>query len=772
MMEELLRETQKALKNSLGNDHRFIIMLGTSQLDETLFTTINSLTNKVSPDNTLIAGRTTFMEIAQDHLQGEFVHYSNCSRVLGETYSSLILDLTQGINPNDLGILVETVSGGGAVILVSPRVEDWYDFVGKWDEDLADLSNLTPRFNRRFISRTLESNGVIIYDVDEKEVKKSYTPGEPEKAKRGIQLPKDEKGIKKKLYKLCATQDQVRVLELFESFFDREKEKEKKSVVITANRGRGKTAILGIVTPYVISRMNKVLKRPVRVMVVAPGPESVQTYFDFLKKSLLRQGMGEFKTKGKKLTTVLTSKFARVEYAIPRRALIDKEYADIILVDEAAGIDPLVLEKITSDKRYTAFSSTIHGYEGAGRGIYRFLSKLEREDTELQKIHLEEPIRYGEIDPVERWLYDVLLLDARPAELKEEDVEKIMQGEIEFEEVDKDELMEDDQQLRDFFGIYVLAHYRNKPSDLVVLANLHNHIPFRVMVNGKAICSLHVAIEGGIDQETIDRMAEGLKPRGQIIPDVVLKHHWMYKFPRLTGARIVRIATHPSVNNMGVGSFALRKVLEWAEQELDWVGSSFGISLGLIKFWSKNSFLPIHVTPHRKETSGEHSVVMLKALDGELDYKVKEINSNFTRRLIEYLGDELKDVDTRIGSALLEPLTIDAPIPHPIINEGDKKRLEKYLEGASLFEYVSDIVRPLIKYHYSRADRVPLTEEETEVAAGKCLQHRTWKEMDNRYETLQSAVRKIWEYLVLPDQEQEQEQQVESDGLNGGELNE
>lgn len=745
-MEELLQETQKALKDSLNNNHRFIVMLGRSQLDEELFDTVNSLISHIKPKNTLIAGKSHFLKSAQGHLKGEFIHYKDCSRVLGETYSSLILDFTQGFNPNDLGILIETVSGGGAVILISPRVEEWYDFVGKWDEDLAELSNFTPRFNRRFISSTLESNGVIVYDIDEGELKKVYTPGEPEKAKREIHLPQEEKEIKKKLYKLCATQDQIEALELFETFFDREKEK--KSVFITANRGRGKTAILGIVTPYLISRMNRVLKRPIRVMVVAPGPESVQTYFDFLKKSMLRQGMGEFKTKGKKMTTVLTSKFVRVEYAIPRRALIDKEYADIILVDEAAGIDPLVLEKITSGKRYTIFSSTIHGYEGAGRGIIRFMSKLESGDVELEKIHLEEPIRYGENDPVERWFYDVLLLDARPAELTKEDVEKIRQGEIEFEEIGKDELMEDDRLLREFFGIYVLAHYRNKPSDLVVLANLHNHIPFRVSVNGKTICSLHVAIEGGIDEETIDSMAEGFKPRGQIIPDVVLKHHWMHEFPQLTGARIVRIATHPAVNNMGVGSFGLQKVMEWAQQarhEMDWVGTGFGISKGLLKFWSKNGFLPIHVTPHRKETSGEHSVVMLKALDEGLNHRVREINSDFTRRVIEYLGDELKDIDTSIGSALLEPLTMDAPVPYPIINEGDKKRVEKYLEGASLFEYVSDIVRPLIKYHYSRAERAPLTEEEQEIAVGKCLQHRTWREVDNRYEVLQAAVRKIWD---------------------------
>lgn len=749
-MEGLLQEVEKALKNSRNNNHRFIIMLETSQLNERLFATIDSLINYITPENTLIAGRSNFIDAAQGRLQGEFIHYKDCSRALGETYSSLILDLTEGVNPNDLGILVETVSGGGPIFLISPRVEDWYDFVGKWEEGLAGLSNLVPRFNRRFISRTLESDGVIIYDAEEGELKKNYSPGKSEVSKKGIQLPQEEKEIKKKLYKLCATQDQVRVLELFEGFFDREKEK--KSVVITANRGRGKTAILGILTPYIISRMNKVLKRPIRVMMVAPELESVQTYFDFLKKSLVRQGMRGFKTKGsRKLTTVLVSKFARVEYAIPRRALIDKEYADIVIVDEAAGIDPLVLEKITSDKRHIILSSTIHGYEGAGRGIYRFMSNLENEDVELEKIHLEEPIRYSKNDPVERWLYDVLLLDAQPVELTEEDVEKIKQGKLEFEKIDKDELMENDRLLREFFGIYVLAHYRNKPSDLVVLANLHNHIPFRVSVNGKTVCSLHVAIEGNMGEDTINLMAQGFKPKGQIIPDLILKHYWVYEFPQLTGARIVRIATHPAVNNMGVGSFALQKIVEWARKmDMDWVGSGFGVSRGLLKFWNKNGFLPVYITPHRKEVTGEHSIVVLKALDVGLLEKVRDISSEFTRRLIEYLGDELKDIDTRIGSALLEP-TKDAPVPYPIINEADKKRVEKYLEGASLFEYVSDVIRPLVKYHYSRANRVPLTEEEHEITVGKCLQHKTWKEVNNKYKVLNNAVRKIWGNMVEQD---------------------
>lgn len=175
-----------------------------------------------------------------------------------------------------------------------------------------------------------------------------------------------------------------------------------------------------------------------------------------------------------------------------------------------------------------------------------------------------------------------------------------------------------------------------------------------------------------------------------------------------------------------------------------WIGSGFGISPDLLKFWTRNGFLPIHMTPHRKEISGEHSVVMLKALTDDLDQSLKEINSHFIKRFMEYLGDELRDIDTHIATASLDSLTVDGPVPPPIINEADRKRMEKYLEGMSLYEYVSDIIKPVTKYYFSRAERVTLTEQEQKIVVGKCLQHRTWKEVDNQYETFRNAIRKIW----------------------------
>ncbi len=760
----LVSEVENAAKISHQNRHRFMVMLCTSELTDRVLKLAKRVYKKYKKavdkdkkdEKLLVVGRSLFLEMAEKHFSGKFVHYKDSAHVLGETYSSLIIDFTEGFHPNDLGIVIETIAEGGIIIAISPPIAAWNNLIGRWHEDLISepytVDDIVPRFYRRFIRRTLEAEGIIIFDADKRKIIKKYEFTKKEESREEIQIPSEKKEIKRKLYKLCATQDQVRVLELFETFFDRKRER--KAVVITADRGRGKTAVLGILTPYLISRMHRVLKRPVRIMVVAPTPQSIQTYFKFLKKALVRQGMKDYKVKESHgMITVINSKFARVEYVVPRRAMVEKDFADIIIVDEAASIDVPVLWKITEGMRYTIFSSTIHGYEGTGRGFsIRFLKRLESDESvEIEKIHLEEPIRYGKGDPIEAWLYDVLLLDAQPAELDEEDIKAIQEGKLSFEPLDKDKLFSDEKLLREFFGIYVLAHYRNKPSDVVILSDMPNHLAFRVAVNGKTVCSLHVAVEGNMDEGTIKKIADGYKPRGQIIPDLILKHYWDYEFPTLKGLRVVRIATHPSVMNMGIGSFALHEIAEWAKAEdLDWVGSGFGVSPELLRFWIKNGFTPVHITPQRNEISGEHTVIVLKALKMHIHNKIENINADFVRRVIEYLGDELRDLETETALNLLHSLMKDTEIPEPKISKVEKKRLKKYFHGMSLYEYVSDVARPLVRYYYSRTDKTELSEKEERVLVAKCLQLKPWWEIHDgdvkAFKALLKAIQKIWRW--------------------------
>ncbi len=759
-VKSLLDQVEFACKSAVENRHRYMVIVCSKEVNERVVKLIRRIYRRhlkavqQEKPRLLIAGRSLFLELAEKYFEGEVIHYKDSSRALGKTYDSLILDLSEGFHPNDLGILIETVREAGIIIALSPQIEKWEELRGRWHEDLVSepytVNDVTPRFYRRFIRKTLESEGIIVFDADRRKILKNYSFKKEFEPREEIVIPEDRKEIKRKLYKLCATQDQVRVLHAFENFFDRKREK--KVAVITANRGRGKTAILGIITPFLVSRMERILRRPIRVLLVAPSPDAVQTYFEFLKKALVRQGMRNFsEKKSGERTTVVSSKFARIEYAVPVRAMMEGDYADIVIVDEASSIDVPVLLKIIEGVRYAIFSSTIHGYEGTGRGFaIRFLKRIERDESiEIAKLHLDEPIRYGKGDPIEAWLYDVLLLDAHPAELCEEDINAIQEGSMEFEVIDKDKLIEDDSLLREFFGIYVLAHYRNRPSDLVILLDMPNHLPMRVKVNNKTVCSLHIAIEGGMDREIIKKLSEGYKPKGQIIPDLVLKHYWQYDFPELKGVRIVRIATHPSVMDMGIGSFALRELVKWcSKNDFDWLGSGFGVSPELLRFWKKNGFLPVHITPQRNEISGEYTVIVLKALKMHVSYVVDDLNAEFVRRVIEYLPDELQDIDIEIAIGLLKSLRKDSKVFKPEFSRVERRRMKKYFQGHSLFEYISDLARPLVRYYYACSDKAELDEDEERVLVAKCLMMKGWNEIEGgkSYRKMMKALKKIWEW--------------------------
>lgn len=806
-MEALLEEIEKASKISAENRHRFITMLCTSELGSNVFRLSGKIIRNLSfhiggqkppktpHKNVLIVGRTKFLEIVSNYLKGTFLHYKDCSDVLGLSFSSLIIDVTEGFNPNDLGILVETITEGGVILLISPPLEKWKSLVGSWEQKITDLygissfkiitgsktdDSITPRFNRHFISESLSSPAAIVYDVDKGSLLKNFEgisffienkskSNTKTESKSELEFPESGE-IKKKLYKLCATKDQVRALQSFETFFDREKEGKSKSTIITADRGRGKTALLGIITPYLVSRMQKVLKRPIKVMVVAPTLASIQTYFHFLRKAMVRQGLKDFKTReSNKMTTVLNSKFARIEYTLPRRAIAEKEFTDIVIVDEAAGIEPDVLEKITDGKRYTVISSTIHGYEGTGRGILKFLNWLSnKKEVEVRNVRLEEPIRYGEGDPVERWLYDILLLDSQPNEIEPDDFKSSGIGkpgiefEFKFEELNKESFINDQKLLKSFFGIYTLAHYRNKPSDFMVLVDFPNHFPFRVTLNGKTVCSIHVALEGSLDDATISQFSEGFRPKGQVIPDLIIKHCYNTDFPRLRGLRIVRIAVHPSIVGKGVGSFALSELEKWAgDRGFDWLGTVFGVNYELLNFWLKNAFLPVYISPKRNEISGEYSVLCLKDISKKSGIEVAELNFEFIIRLVELLSDELRDLNTFTAVKLLNSHMeilkspdlgmynfVESRFNAPILNKGDSIRMKKYFEGLNLYEYVPDIIRPLVRYFYSisEIDKPKLEEKEHQLLVGKCLQLNGWRELNWEYDTFKQAVRTIWRW--------------------------
>lgn len=109
-----------------------------------------------------MVGRETFLDLARN-IEGQLIHWKDSALVLGRTFSSLIMDFSEGFHPNDLGIVVETVEEGGAIVAISPPLETWFDMKSKWHEDMISepytLNDVCGRFYRRFIEKRSDQKG-------------------------------------------------------------------------------------------------------------------------------------------------------------------------------------------------------------------------------------------------------------------------------------------------------------------------------------------------------------------------------------------------------------------------------------------------------------------------------------------------------------------------------------------------------------------------------------------------------------------------------------
>lgn len=144
---------------------------------------------------------------------------------------------------------------------------------------------------------------------------------------------------------------------------------------------------------------------------------------------------------------------------------------------------------------------------------------------------MDEPIRYGNGDPIEKWLSDLLCLEAT------KDVEGIKQGlphpnSCDLYYVNRDTLFSYHQATEKFLNkimnIFVSSHYKNTPNDLQLLSDAPAHGVFVLLgpiQEGTAdglpdiLCAVQVCFEGEINKQSVaDHLKRGLRPSGDLIP--------------------------------------------------------------------------------------------------------------------------------------------------------------------------------------------------------------------------------------------------------------
>ncbi|NPA86140.1 MAG: tRNA(Met) cytidine acetyltransferase [bacterium] len=704
------------------------------------------LTDSVA-ENTLSQRR--FQQF-KDQLEKKFsvklVEYGRTKKILGTTFDCLVLDATHDLRADDLGRAVETVRGSGLILLLAPAFRVWrraWLLVHRtFITPPYTLKDVRHNFIPRIIRKLEEHPGIVIIDADKEKVLKpvNWTTQEfREEQEITANIPST-------LAEICKTQDQATCIEKLANFYI----SQKKAFILIADRGRGKTASLGLAAAYLIY-LGKIKKR---IIVTSPEAENVQPFFEFLEKGLKALGI-EFSREGKKVK----AKGIEVLYRKPLQVL-DAPRPDLLIVDEAAAFPTTLLFKYFDRFDKIVYSSTIHGYEGAGRGFsVRFLGRLRKAQLEqLEEYKMETPIRYAPGDYIERWLYDALLLDAEPEKLEQEDLRAIEQGQLVFEHPDLREWFErNDKDLRAYFGIYILAHYRNSPMDLQLLADAPHHDAFVTRTStGKIVNAIQVAYEGGLDKETAKKITRGFDPSGNLIPCKVGQNYQDEVFPTLRGMRIVRIATHPDVQGKGIGSAALRFLEDWARKRgYDWLGSGFGATPELVRFWAKNGFYPVHISPLRQASSGEYSVVVLKPLTEKVKKAVQDYNYAFKLKLLGSLLDAHRNLEPEIALALLEVSAYDKQYferraPRFLLVE--LQGIRAFLHGATCYESVYGLLRKLACTYFLDPDRPLLDELDKKIMVVKLLQNKKWKEVKREIgvsrRTVIKRIREITELLL------------------------
>ncbi|KAF3484121.1 uncharacterized protein GIQ15_03445 [Arthroderma uncinatum] len=565
--------------------------------------------------------------------QIRYVYYKETEKILGNTYGMCILQDFEALTPNLLARTVETVEGGGIVILLLKGMKSLkqlytlsMDIHSRYRTEAHD--DVVARFNERFILSLGSCNTCLVVD-DELNVLpisggKAVTPLPPidpeeeanSSSKKELQSIKTELEDTQpvgSLVKLAKTVDQAKALL---TFVDAIAEKTLRSTVtLTAARGRGKSAALGVAISAAIAHGYS------NIFITSPSPENLKTLFEFVFKgfdelgyldhvdyTILQSTNPDF---NKAIVRVNVHRQHRqtIQYIQPQDAFALGQ-AELLVIDEAAAI-PLPLVRKLMGPYLVFMASTINGYEGTGRSLSLKLIQQLREqsrggakangadDTDitdrsgkaarkeggshsggrtLREITLSEPIRYAQGDSVEKWLNKLLCLDATLPKSKLNTQGCPHPSQCQLLHVNRDTLFSfhpvSEKFLHQMMALYVASHYKNSPNDLQLMSDAPAHQLFVLVppVDENAtklpepLCVIQIAMEGQISKQSVlNSLSRGQRAGGDLIPWLVSQQFQDEDFAGLSGARIVRIATNPDYISMGYGSRALELLIDFFE---------------------------------------------------------------------------------------------------------------------------------------------------------------------------------------------------------------
>ncbi|MBX0285285.1 GNAT family N-acetyltransferase [Halomicroarcula sp. F28] len=667
------------------------------------------------------------------------------AELLGRTQSAVVVDAHEACRPNALGTAVGAVDGGGLVLLLTPPLDDWPARRDAFDDSLAvppfDRDQVTGHFRRRLVEtiRAHRGIGVVAVDSDGDTVEQSGLTDPPPRRPRRAADPPADHAFPEATYGACQSADQRDAVHALEALLE-----PGHAVVVEADRGRGKSSAAGLAAA-------NLAREGLDVLVTAPQYRSAGEVFNRAAALLETLGVsveGDQDDAPQRLTVRTASgDEGYIRYEPPSQAVDLPEEPDVVLVDEAAALPVRRLEALLSAPS-VAFTTTVHGYEGAGRGFsVRFRDRLDDAEHVVTEVSMTEPIRYAEADPVEVWAFRALLLDARPPVAQV--VGDATPETATYRQLTSSELLADEQLLREAFGLLVLAHYRTEPTDLARLLDAPN-LTVRALTQdgepsdarrssserssdgGHVVAVALLAREGALDSETRERMYEGGRIRGNMLPDVLTTQLRDREAGVPVGQRVLRIATHGAVRSRGLGSKLLSEIRREFADDVDWLGVGFGATPELLDFWRTNGYRILHLSTSRNDRSGEYSAVMIDPCSDA----GRELSARHSGWFCDRIGATLTDaLDDAAPDVVRGALAAADAEPSADLSAWEWRLVAGLPTGASILDTNPAPFRRLALRHFvAPADPDALSTREERLLVRKVLQARPWTEVATEME--------------------------------------
>lgn len=607
-LKSLLQEHLEFLKNY--RVRQLIVYLGETQWAQQQ---IGQITND-------FAQSLTYSD--SDKVQGE-VSKRNLHQYLG-TEADFVAIYTDAFEPTPFALLAGVIKAGGICFLA-----------------ICPKNLQTSRFANYFLEQCRQSEFHLVIEQSMAQSMVGELLAKSRDAYGNGNFGKGSENKHSKHNALCLTHEQDQAVSLL--LQHHHNNTEPSTIVLTADRGRGKSSALAIFTASLLVNDSQ----SKRVVITAPKKTSVAIFFQQLVQTL-RILTSE--------TTLHETLISRVSFHAVDDIALNTPQADLLLIDEASGIPVPILERFVAQYEKTVFATTVHGYEGAGRGfVYKFLNHLvQRQKTTglvFEQFHMNEPIRWSQECPLEQFTFDTLLLNA---EISNARILMADNKSTQVIKLDKDLLLNNHQLLREVFALLVSAHYQTSTSDFKLLLDhelldIHGMMIDETLV-GVALMVRELAIPELVREGVI---AGNRRVRDHFTAQSVVQHLGFNDAVSLSFYRVMRIAIHPDLQGHQLGSQLMSEIESYAKTlSIDALSTSFGVNSSLLNFWQNNQFNLIRLGMKKDHASAEFSGLFVKPLTKAAGVLNQRAEQEFYRGFQTLLPHVWQDLDTKIVKQL------------------------------------------------------------------------------------------------------------------------